>query len=127
MTTTNHLDCASGIGAGILGCAVGDALGVPVEFRSRANLQYDPVRDMRAYGTHSQPAGTWSDDTSLTLCLAESLSQTGICFDDQSNRFVKWLSDGKWTPHGNVFDIGNTTRTAIERMERGVMPLLAGL
>jgi ADP-ribosyl-[dinitrogen reductase] hydrolase len=126
MATISPLECASGIAAAILGCAVGDALGVPVEFQSRARLQCDSVRDMRAYGTHSQPAGTWSDDTSLTLCLAESLTQAGICFDDQSSRFVRWLREGKWSPHGSVFDIGNTTRIAIERLERGVAPRSAG-
>lgn len=50
------------------GSLVGDALGVPVEFKDRATRQLDPVTDMRSYGTHRQPAGTWSDDSSLILC-----------------------------------------------------------
>ena len=50
---------------GMLGLAVGDALGVPVEFRSREVLKQNPVTGMRAYGTHNQPAGTWSDDTPM--------------------------------------------------------------
>lgn len=50
---------------GLFGSVVGDALGVPVEFTSRAARQQDPVTGMREYGTHKQPAGTWSDDTSL--------------------------------------------------------------
>ena len=58
----------------LLGLAVGDALGVPVEFSSRAAQAQDPVTGMRAYGTHHQPAGTWSDDASLTFCLAETLA-----------------------------------------------------
>ena len=53
--------------AALLGLAVGDALGVPVEFQLRPARAHDPVRDMRAYGTHHQPAGTWSDDSSLTF------------------------------------------------------------
>ena len=57
----------------IFGTAVGDALGVPVEFRSRASLKTTPVVDMRAFGTHHQPAGTWSDDSALTFCLIEQL------------------------------------------------------
>jgi ADP-ribosylglycohydrolase len=56
----------------LLGIAAGDALGVPVEFRPRGSFR---VRDMQGYGTHSQPPGTWSDDTSLALCLADSLSR----------------------------------------------------
>ena len=53
---------------GIIGLMVGDALGVPVEFSSREDREHDPVIGMRAYGTHNQPAGTWSDDSSMTLC-----------------------------------------------------------
>ena len=60
--TTRHARAA------LLGLAVGDALGVPVEFQPRAARQKDPVAGMRAYGTHHQPAGTWSDDASLTFC-----------------------------------------------------------
>lgn len=51
-----------------MGLCVADALGVPVEFNSREKLKANPVTDMRAYGTHNQPYGTWSDDTSMTLC-----------------------------------------------------------
>ena len=60
---------------GLWGSLVGDALGVPVEFRPRASLTADPVTDMRGFGTHHQPAGTWSDDSSILLCTAESLLQ----------------------------------------------------
>jgi ADP-ribosylglycohydrolase len=59
------------IKAGIFGVCVGDALGVPVEF-SREQLKRSPVTTMRAFGTHRQPAGTWSDDSSLALCLGLS-------------------------------------------------------
>lgn len=58
---------------GFLGVAVGDALGVPAEFNSRQYLAENPITDMVGYGTHNQPPGTWSDDSSLTFCLAESL------------------------------------------------------
>ena len=61
--------------SGIMGLTVADALGVPVEFMDRESLQEDPVVNMRAYGTYNQPAGTWSDDTSMTLCLLDSLSK----------------------------------------------------
>jgi len=59
----------------LFGVAVGDALGVPVEFKSRQSINKNPVTDMIGYGTYNLPAGTWSDDSSLTFCLAEALTQ----------------------------------------------------
>jgi ADP-ribosylglycohydrolase/8-oxo-dGTP pyrophosphatase MutT (NUDIX family) len=112
--------------AGIIGLAVGDALGVPVEFFDRARLKREPVTGLRSFGTHHQPAGTWSDDTSLALCLAESLAEKGIDYDDQAQRFIAWKYAAKWTPHGRVFDIGNATGEAIARLLNGVYPLAAG-
>ncbi len=106
--------------------AVGDALGVPVEFTSREELARNPVRGLRANGTHSQPLGTWSDDTSLTLCTAETLIHHGDNTKALAKSFVRWLDDGHWTPHGEVFDVGGTTRAAIRRLSRGTDPLLAG-
>ncbi|MCL6477508.1 MAG: ADP-ribosylglycohydrolase family protein [Peptococcaceae bacterium] len=111
---------------GITGVAIGDALGVPVEFKIRRDLHDDPVTDMIGYGTYNQPPGTWSDDTSLTLCLAESLSEAGYNPDDIAKRFVKWYREGYMTPYGEAFDIGGTTRQAILRLEEGVDPVHAG-
>ena len=113
--------------AGILGGAMGDALGVPVEFTSRRSLRANPVVGLRGYGTHRQPAGTWSDDTSLTLCLVESLAESGIDFHEQAARFVAWMREAHWTAHGEVFDIGNATRAAIESLAAGEEPTQAGL
>ena len=76
---------------GILGLAVGDALGVPVEFYSRFTLKDKPVVDMRAYGAHHQPQGTWSDDSSLAFCLAEK-SATVVPFDSTS-AMISFLLD----------------------------------
>lgn len=102
----------------LLGLAVGDALGVPVEFRSRAVMKNDPVTGMRAFGTHRQPAGTWSDDSSLAFCLAASLCD-GYNLEDIGKRFVMWYDDAYWTAHGSVFDIGITTRNAVNRLRQG--------
>jgi ADP-ribosylglycohydrolase len=102
----------------LLGLAVGDALGVPVEFRSRAAMKNDPVTGMRAFGTHRQPAGTWSDDSSLAFCLAAGLCE-GYNLEDIGKRFVMWYDDAYWTAHGAVFDIGITTRNAINRLRLG--------
>lgn len=71
--------------ASIYGLAIGDALGVPVEFKSRECLNRNPVSDMKGFGSHFQLTGTWSDDTSLTLCLLDGLSYTsmqGITLDE---------------------------------------------
>lgn len=110
---------------GILGLAVGDALGVPVEFQDRDTLKQNPVKDMREYGSHNQPRGTWSDDSSLAFCLAESLS-VGYDLQDLANRFVNWYEHAYWTPHGKVFDIGIATSFAIRRLISEYPPNMAG-
>ena len=92
----------------IIGLAVADALGVPVEFEDRSKLAADPVTDIRGYGTYNQPPGTWSDDSSLTFCLADSLCE-GYDLADIARKFVAWRKAEIWTPHGEVFDIGMTT------------------
>mgnify|MGYP000873202615 CR=1 FL=1 len=110
---------------GIMGLCVADALGVPVEFTSREVLRKNPVAGMRSYGTYNQPAGTWSDDTSMTLCLADSLSK-GLGYNDIMRRFIMWFEEGKYTPHGEVFDVGNATRKALVRFLSGSAPLECG-
>ncbi|WP_026098338.1 ADP-ribosylglycohydrolase family protein [Kamptonema formosum] len=109
----------------LMGVCVGDALGVPVEFSRRADRIKSPVRGMTGYGTYRQPPGTWSDDSSLTLCLAESLC-AGFSLEAIAESFCRWFREADWTPHGDVFDIGNATREALYRLERGVPPLEAG-
>lgn len=113
------------IKSGLIGLAVGDALGVPVEFESRAFLKQNPVTKMIGFGTHHQPLGTWSDDSSLTFCLAESLC-TGYDLSNIATNFVKWYSQAFWTAHGKVFDIGIATRTAIHNIGKGHLPELCG-
>jgi ADP-ribosyl-[dinitrogen reductase] hydrolase len=111
--------------AGIFGVCIGDALGVPVEFRSREQLKRSPVTTMRAFGTHRQPLGTWSDDSSLMLCLADSLCK-GYDLEDMSLKFLQWYNAEIWTPHGSVFDIGIATSQAIHRISKGTSPTLCG-
>ena len=109
----------------LFGVAVGDALGVPVEFKDRAYLKQNPITEMIGYGTYDQPKGTWSDDSSLTFCLAESINE-GLDLQKLANKFVSWKDDNYWTPHGWVFDIGIATRIAIEKLAIGEKPELAG-
>lgn len=113
------------IESGLFGLAVGDALGVPVEFKSRTYLKQNPVTEMFGFGTHHQPPGTWSDDSSLAFCLAESLCKGYDLFDIARN-FVKWYSAELWTPHGRVFDIGIATTHAIHNIAKGHQPELCG-
>ena len=111
----------------LLGVAVGDALGVPVEFAARAARLTDPVLGMRAYGTHHQPAGTWSDDSSLTFCLAESLAaHPALDAADLAHRLRRWLEAAYWTAHGETFDVGIATRQALGRLAHGTAPAEAG-
>jgi ADP-ribosylglycohydrolase len=114
--------------AGILGLCVGDALGVPVEFRSRNALKSNPLTEMIGFGTHSQPAGTWSDDSSLVFCLMESVAAfPQIDLYDLADRFVQWLKKSYWTPHGITFDVGIATADAINHFRyHCIRPDLAG-
>ncbi len=111
--------------AGIFGVAVGDALGVPVEFTNRQDLDKNPVTNMREYGTYHQPKGTWSDDSSLTFCLMEGLSN-GYNLEDIAAKFAQWKYHSYWTPHGSVFDIGMATSQAIHEIKKGTKPELCG-
>ncbi|MDZ7960489.1 MAG: ADP-ribosylglycohydrolase family protein [Aulosira sp. DedQUE10] len=111
--------------SGLMGLCVGDALGVPVEFTSRAERVQSPVTTMQGYGTWNQPPGTWSDDSSLTFCLAESLCR-GYSLDAIANSFWRWYKAAYWTPRGQLFDIGNTTHAAIMRLKQGILPREAG-
>lgn len=115
----------SKIQSALLGIAIGDALGVPVEFLSRESIKKNPVTDMIGYGTYNLPPGTWSDDSSLTFCLAEVLTKD-FHLQAVADNFVKWYRDSYWTATGVVFDIGIATRQAIGRLEQGVQPKFSG-
>ncbi|OQP65963.1 hypothetical protein A3860_15350 [Niastella vici] len=109
----------------LFGVAIGDALGVPAEFTSRERLKLEPIKDFIGYKSHNQPPGTFSDDSSLTFCLAESLCK-GYDLNDLGFRFIQWRNEGYWTAGGEVFDIGMTTHRAIGRLKKGSRPSLAG-
>lgn len=112
--------------SGIFGLCVGDAIGVPVEFEPRELRNETPVKGMKGYGTHNQPPGTWSDDSSLTFCLADSLCH-GVNLKDIAKKFCGWSYYGLWTADESLpFDIGNATAKAISNLIIGISPLESG-
>lgn len=100
----------------LLGLAVGDAVGTTVEFRARGTFQ--PLTDMVGGGPFNLEPGQWTDDTSMALCLADSLLSQGT-FDpvDQLERYVRWKREGYLSSTGRCFDIGNTVREALRTFE----------
>ena len=106
----------------MIGHAVADALGVPVEFCYRSTLKENPVTDMQAYGTHCMPKGTWSDDTSMSLCALNELYKREIDFDKIMKNFVLWHTKDKFTATDYSFDIGLTCSRAISNYIEG-MPI----
>ena len=113
---------------GLMGFVVGDAMGVPVEFSMREKMFINPVTDMIGYGSHNVPAGTWSDDTSMTIALIDSINNKNkIDYDDIMNNFKAWFNDAKYTPADDVFDIGRTCLKAIGNYSKGINPLECGL
>lgn len=103
----------------VLGAVIGDCLGVPVEFKDREYLKKNPILERVGYGTYNQPKGTWSDDSSLTFILMESLI-SGYDVSHIANNMIRFIDDGFWTPYGEVFDIGNVTRESLNRYKNGV-------
>lgn len=96
----------------IYGQAVADALGVPYEFRARDTFA---CTDMVGFVSHHQPAGTWSDDTSMALCICDSYRVLGrIDVDDIRARFVRWYREGAYTVDG-LFDIGGACARALDQ------------
>lgn len=110
------------IKAVMLGHAVGDALGVPVEFCMREKLIKNPVTDMMGYGSYPVPAGSWSDDTSMSLCALDALCNKEWTLDHVMDNLVKWISDAEFTPTGKVFDVGRCCLSAIVRYQRTGIP-----
>lgn len=111
----------------ILGFVVGDALGVPIEFNSRNYLKDNPLKEMIGYGSHSVPEGTWSDDTSMMLATMDSvIEKKEINYNDIMKKFCDWYMDSKYTATGVTFDIGISTRKALNKFYQGVPALECG-
>jgi ADP-ribosylglycohydrolase len=84
---------------------------------------------MAGYGTYNQPPGTWSDDTSLTLCLADAMARgfTGdSLLEKTAENFVRWFENAEFTARGTMFDVGASTSKAIRNLEKGARPTESG-
>jgi ADP-ribosyl-[dinitrogen reductase] hydrolase len=109
--TTTARDRA--IGA-LVGLAAGDAVGTTVEFEPPGS--FDPLTDMVGGGPFRLERGRWTDDTSMAMCLGESILDTGdLDPADQLRRYVAWWQHGYWSSTDRCFDIGNTTIAALRR------------
>ena len=101
----------------LLGLACGDAVGTTVEFKARGT--FPPVTDMFGGGPFGLQPGEWTDDTSMALCLAESLLEIGdFNPKDQIDRYVRWWKEGYLSSTGRCFDIGTTDSDALRRYEQ---------
>jgi ADP-ribosyl-[dinitrogen reductase] hydrolase len=117
-----------GLGA-LLGLAVGDAIGTTLEFAAR--VSYQPVTDMTGGGPFKLKPGEWTDDTAMALALADSLIANPSLDDanpslddaDLMRRFVEWWDHGTYSCTGFCFDIGNTTKDALNRWKRSGDPI----
>lgn len=109
----------------LLGLAAGDALGTTVEFKSRGS--FAPLTRIVGGGPFGLKAGQWTDDTSMALCLAESLlAAGGMDLRDQAGRYVQWWKEGHNSCTGTCFDIGNTVRGALNRFLQSGEPIAGG-
>jgi ADP-ribosylglycohydrolase len=101
----------------LIGLAAGDAVGTTLEFKPPGT--FEPIDDMIGGGPFNLEPGQWTDDTSMALCLAESLIESnGFDPVDQLSRYVRWKRDGHHSSIGRCFDIGGTTLAALARFER---------
>lgn len=118
---TDKPDQASRFAGCLLGLAAGDAVGTAVEFKSRGS--FEPVTDMAGGGPFKLEPGQWTDDTSMALCLAASLIETGeFSPDDQMARYCRWYDEGYMSSNGRCFDIGGTVSQALARYRQTGQP-----
>lgn len=113
------------IKAVMIGHAVGDALGVPVEFKTPEYIAKDPVTGMRGYGSYAVPAGAWSDDTSMSLCALAAMGRKDWTFEEVMDNFFAWMSDNRFTATDETFDVGYTCFNAILNYRQNGMPVSA--
>ena len=112
----------------IIGHAIGDAMGVPTEFCDREKLLANPVTKMISSPKVGEPAGSFSDDTSMEIATIDSFIEKGkFDYADIMQKWSNWIDNGDYTPNGNIFDVGRTCLTAIRKFCDGVNPIECGL
>ena len=117
ISSPNAPTLASRYRGALLGLASGDALGTTLEFKPRGSFK--PLTDMVGGGPFRLQPGQWTDDTSMALCLAESLLEcNGFDAVDQMQRYLRWYDEGYWSSTGSCFDIGNATSAALRVFRR---------
>lgn len=112
--------------SGVCGLALGDAVGVPFEFQERKTVKKYDLSRMWEYGSHKQPIGTWSDDTSMVLATLDGMCSNVNSMSTIMDNFRAWMESGKYTANGDVFDIGGTTARALNRYRMGEPLALCG-
>lgn len=113
----------------LIGLAIGDAMGVPIEFSIREKCIANPLTKMVGFGSHDVPAGSWSDDTSMTIATMDSyIEKKSIDYKDIMDKYVEWVVQYKYTPCNFRFDIGHTCAKAIYNYSRNnISPIECGL
>lgn len=103
---------------GLVGFVIGDAMGVPVTNIPRENLLEKPVTKMTGHGTFNLPPGTWSVDTAMMIATIDSINaKNAIDINDIALKFVAFKNHASYTAANEVFNLGKTTRMAIEKFE----------
>lgn len=110
----------------VFGHVIGDALGVPVEFLDRAHFDAHPVTTMTGHGAFDVPAGTWSDDSALTLALMDALVELGFNYNNIMRKFVRWYQSGDYTPDNVAIGMGRATKESLDRYLLGIPALECG-
>lgn len=113
---------------GVLGLAIGDAMGVPIETMDREILLAKPVTKMLGYGNYEIEKGNWSTPTALSLATVDSLTKSGkIDLNDMMKRFCSLVNEGVYSSTGYAFGLGNTTRLALTKYHHDkIAPLKCG-
>lgn len=112
----------------IIGHAVGDAMGVPTEFCIREYLLKNPVKEMIGSDKTGQPAGSWSDDTSMEIATIDSFIQNKeFNYDDIMHKWEEWINKAKYTANNDTFDVGRTCLRALRNHSLGTEPLKCGI
>ena len=112
----------------LIGHAIGDAMGTPIEFFNRKHLEENKVKEMLGnIGQHKEPIGSWSDDTAMELATIDSIiNKKNIDYDDIMNNFLLWIEQGKYTPTNHAFGVGRACLKAIYNYKKGKPSLECG-